>query len=138
MFGYSSVEPAASTVLERSHREPRFLELLPVELCRLTLAGPDDRAPGVVDLVRHPVPVVDRQARDHTRKRGGDVVERVVVVVENDDPPGPVGSGAWPAGARLLDRLRRHPCYFARWRQRSLNPSGMPPPPSPSSGVGRA
>ena len=84
-------QPAASgryPLLERGHRQAGVAELLPVQLGGLLVAAPDDRLAGVVDAVGHRVAAVDGDAGDVARQRVRDVVERVVVVVADDHPPG--------------------------------------------------
>ena len=51
--------------LERRHRQPGAVELLPVDLGVLARAAPDDRAAGVVDPVGEPVARRRGYARDH-------------------------------------------------------------------------
>src|SRR4051794_13960738 len=68
-------------------RQTVRIELRVVELGELAVAGPDERLPGRVDLVRerHALVVVD--PRDRLRERKGDAFEGVVVVVEDDHAP---------------------------------------------------
>src|SRR5581483_7240610 len=89
--------------------EPVALELGVVELGRLTMARPDDRLPGRVDPVRqrHALVVVD--AGDGLGERERDALERVVVVVQDDDAPRVSGAGAAASAralARRCDRVR--------------------------------
>ncbi len=86
---------------ERRHRQAEVLELLPVVLGLLAMARPDDRLAGAVNLVRKLEPAVERHAGDGARERERDAVERVVVVVQDDDFPGV----ARPAPVRRPDAL---------------------------------
>src|SRR5262249_46222855 len=93
--------------LERCHREPEAAELVPVELRRLAMPRPDDRATGVVDLVCHSQASLVGDVRDGRRERSCDALEGVVVVVEDDHVPRGAEAGARaPVGALL--RRRRH------------------------------
>jgi stearoyl-CoA desaturase (delta-9 desaturase) len=75
------------TGLERGHRKSRGVEPLPVVLGVLARSGPDDRLPGVVDLVRVAVAIGQGQSGDHAAQGLRHVIERVEVVVEDDHPP---------------------------------------------------
>jgi hypothetical protein len=97
--------PSWSALLERCHRQPRVVELLPVELGRLLHPRPHHRLAGVVDRVGVGVALLDAHARERARKRGGDPVERVVVVVAHDHAPVVVQPGAGTARPWKLDRL---------------------------------
>ena len=54
---------AASALLERSHSQPRVVELLPVELGGLLEPAPDHRLAGLVDRVGVGVALLDADAR---------------------------------------------------------------------------
>src|SRR3712207_6003900 len=86
--GVSPDGDPGSVPFERGHGEARVAQLLPVELCLLLVAGPDDGLAGLVDAVGDGEAPVDVDARDEARQRVGHVVERVVVVVEDDHTPG--------------------------------------------------
>src|SRR5262245_29295573 len=79
----------------------------------LARARPDDRHPGVVDLIRKAVALIETDSRDHAGQRAGDVVEGVVVVVADDHAPVPAQPRSRTRAARLLDRRRhrRRRCY---------------------------
>ena len=113
--GRGSPRARASALFERGHGQPRVAELLPVQLGGLPVAGPDDGQPRAVDAVGERVALVDRDPGDEARERVRDVVERVVVVVADDDAPGAAQaavrarwsavarwSGSWPSGYRHL------------------------------------
>ena len=86
----------ASVALERRHRQPGVLELLPVELGGLPLAGPDDRLAGGVDLVG------ERDGPGRARPRGSP------------------GRGSWRRGRRCCGcRLRRSPASCRRGPNRA-------------------
>ena len=70
----------------------------------LARAGPHDRLAGVVDLVRDPVALLERHPRYDPGQRGGDAVEGVVVVVQDDHPPGVAEPLARLLDAGQLDR----------------------------------
>src|SRR5206468_3899759 len=95
----SASGPSALALLERGHRQPCVVQLLPVVLGGLARAGPDDRLAGVVDLVGDRVALLERDAGDDARQRGRHAVEGVVVVVQDDHPPVVVQAGARLAGA---------------------------------------
>ncbi len=101
-----SVSARPLAALERGHGQPGGVELLPVLLGVLARPAPDDRAAVVVDAVGEPVAVGERDAGDHAGERLGDVIERVVVVVQHDDPPEAADSAAGAAQPRQLHRLR--------------------------------
>src|SRR5580765_4155547 len=71
------------------------------------MTRPDQRLAGVVNLVRkyHPAVVVD--TRDGLGEREGDALERVVVVVQDDDAPGVADARAAAPGRPLLRRSDR-------------------------------
>jgi DNA-binding IclR family transcriptional regulator len=128
---------------QRGHGEPGVAQLLPVELRALALAAPNPRASARVDAVgeRHPAPEVD--ARDVAGERRGDVVERVVVVVQDDHVAG--GAPArLVAGALGTAPPGRRPHRLDRAHAVSLPADGgqvpgaarrtkptVPPPPGP-------
>src|SRR5437016_2314519 len=97
--------PEPLTLFERRHRQPGALELLPVVLGRLLVAGVDDGAAGGVNHVRDLVPALDGHAGDHARKRARDVVEGVVIVVPDDHLPRAAQAAPRPGGAGQLDGL---------------------------------
>src|SRR3954447_22131395 len=70
-----------SALLERSHSQPRVVELLPVELGGLLQAAPDHRLARLVDGIGVGVALLHADAGDRAGQRERDVVERVVVVV---------------------------------------------------------
>src|SRR5581483_9101535 len=78
---------SSSSAFEWRKRETVRAELRVVELGELAMPRPDERLAGVVDLVRerHALVVVD--AGDRLRQRERDALERVVVVVQDDDAP---------------------------------------------------
>jgi cysteine desulfurase family protein (TIGR01976 family) len=82
------------------------LELLPVQLRRLALAGPDDRLTRAVDPVRELHAAVEVDAGDDGSERERDAVEGVVVVVENDHAPRIAGAAARTARTRTYTRRR--------------------------------
>ena len=86
----------ASALLERGHRQSRALQLLPVVLCGLLVAAEDDRLAAEWITFGDLHPALDADPRDEAGERAGDVIERVVVVVADDHPPGAAeaGSGA--------------------------------------------
>src|SRR3954447_873655 len=101
--------PSSASAFKRSHRQPVSLELRVVQLGELAMAGPHERLPARVDLVRerHPLVVVD--AGDGLGERERDALERVVVVVEHDHAPRvarPGAAGAARAQLRRSQRLR--------------------------------
>jgi len=55
----------------------RFAELLPVELGRLPLPGPDNRLAAVVDLVGDPVTLIDADRGNHPRQRFREIRRRL-------------------------------------------------------------
>src|SRR5215216_734539 len=107
-----SGQAAASSGLmlfQRSHRQARFPQLLPVELGRLPWPRPDSGLTAVVDLVGEAIAGVEGDAGDHARQGLGDVIERVVVVVEHDHEPVTAQPLLGTGRLRALNRGRGHP-----------------------------
>src|SRR5581483_6869341 len=96
-----------SSAFKRCERKPEALELRVIEIGRLAMTRPDDRLAGRVDAVRerHAAVVVDTGNR--LGEREGDALEGVVVVVSDDDAPGPARAGAAAAAQALLRRCER-------------------------------
>src|SRR5262249_3498638 len=95
---------------------------------QLLHARPDDRLAGRVDLgrERHALVVVD--ARDRGGEREGDAVEGVVVVVQDDDPPGVAGARARVLPLALDGRCerRRHCASNVAMTASAMTTSGRP------------
>ena len=89
--------PERLTGLERRQRQAGAVELIPVLFGVFTRSAPDDRATVVVNPVREPVALRQRDARNETGEGLGNVVEGVVVVVQHDDSPKSTHSAARPA-----------------------------------------
>src|SRR5215211_541646 len=92
-----------SSALQRRHRQPRPLELVPVVLGRLAWAGPDDRLTSIVDLIGNSVALLKADPRQDPRERLSDVLEGVVVVVADDHAPLAAEIGTGAGGAGTLD-----------------------------------
>src|SRR5215207_1914458 len=101
--------PRTLALLQRSHREPRIVELLPVELGLLLHPRPDHGLALVVDEIRDRVALGDRHAGNVAGERVRHVIERVVVVVADDDPPVTAQVAVRPRRSGKLDRLGHRP-----------------------------
>jgi hypothetical protein len=95
----------ALSPLERGHRQAGVVELLPIQLGRLLVPTPDDRLSAVVDLVGDRVAAVDGDAGNVAGERVSHVVERVVVVIADDDAPRAAQTRAGILRAWKLDDL---------------------------------
>jgi hypothetical protein len=96
---------APRELCQRRHRQPRGVELFPVELGGFAGTGPDDRPAAGMDFLGEPVAAVERDSRDDPGKGRGDVIKRVVVVVEDDDLAVAAEPGAGAGSPWAIDRL---------------------------------